>query len=110
MRVHLVKKRTIEDFVNVYPGSSAPFIEWLYRIKRANWETPSDILKAFNSADLLGNGTDRVVFNIGGNNYRMICRYLFGISEVGLFICWIGSHSAYSRLCNENKQYYIRKY
>jgi mRNA interferase HigB len=45
---------------------------WLTFLKLADWKEPGDITKTFGSADLLGNGSDRVVFDIAGNNYRMI--------------------------------------
>ena len=79
-------------------------------IKQVVWYTPEDMLKTFASADLLGDGSNRVVFDIGGNNYRMICHYVFGEKEIHLFICWIGTHDAYDRLCMENKQYSVSAY
>ncbi|WP_394367549.1 type II toxin-antitoxin system HigB family toxin [Mangrovibacterium lignilyticum] len=33
-------------------------------------------------------GSNRVVFNIGGNKYRVICQYYFGRQKVHLFIKW----------------------
>lgn len=44
----------------------------------------------FGATDLLGKSSNRAVFNIGGNTYRMICKYAFGDRKVHLFICWIG--------------------
>jgi mRNA interferase HigB len=107
MRVHLIKKKTIETFIAHNTGSKVPFRIWLGVIKWADWKNPSDIIKTFNSADILGRGSDRVVFNIGGNKFRMICKYHFGISRVHLFITWIGTHNAYNRICDKNEQYDI---
>jgi len=56
---------------------------------------------------LLGSGSFRVVFDIAGNKFRMICKYGFGENEVHLFICWIGAHAEYDKLCKEEKQYII---
>lgn len=67
-------------------------------------------MKTFGAADLLGNGSDRVVFNIAGNNYRMICKYHFGVSKVHLYVKWIGTHTEYTELCNDNDQYVISIY
>ena len=67
-------------------------------------------MATFGSADLLGNGSNRVVFDIGGNNYRMICKYQFLESEVRLYIKWIGTHAQYTKLCNNNNQYNINIY
>lgn len=72
--------------------------------------SPEDIRASYGSADLLGNGSDRVVFNIGGNNYRMICKYFFGDKQIHMFVCWIGTHAQYTQLCNQQKQYSISIY
>lgn len=68
---------------------------------------PKEIVSTFNGADILGKGSGRVVFNIGGNNFRLICKYHFGNTRVHLFIKWIGTHAEYTKLCNEGKQYEV---
>ena len=83
---------------------------WLSSLKRADWEQPEDIIALFNSADLLGKGSNRVVFDIGGNNYRMICKYLFGVTSVHLYVKWIGTHAEYDKVCSAGKQYNINEY
>jgi mRNA interferase HigB len=110
MKVHLLKKQTIENYAEKNARSRSSFKLWLLTIKCADWNRPEDILNTFRSADLLGSGTDRVVFDIGGNNYRMICHYVFGEKEVHLFVCWIGIHAEYTKLCNDKKQYSISNY
>ncbi len=110
MKVHLIKKQTIEDYVKKNAQSKASFEIWFSILKRADWNEPNDIISTFNNADILGKSSERVVFNIGGNKYRMICRYLFGITKVHLFIKWIGTHAEYTKLCNEGKQYKINAY
>lgn len=110
MRVHLIKKQTVENYAAANAGSRRPLNLWLGVIKYADWEGPSDIKKTFGSADLLGNGSERVVFDIGGNNYRMICKYHFGEKQVHLFVCWIGTHAEYDKLCKNNEQYTINMY
>ena len=110
MKVHLVKKHTIEEYVRSYAGSRITFKLWLLVLNAADWNNPGDILKTFGATDLLGNGSDRAVFDIGGNNYRMICHYVFGEKQAHLFICWIGTHSDYTKLCKAKKQYKISIY
>ena len=110
MKVHLIKKQTIEEFATENARSKSSFEKWLGAIKYADWDQPSDIKKTFSSADLLGGGSNRVVFDIGGNTYRMIGKYLFGNKNAHLFICWIGTHAEYDKLCNEKKQYEISVY
>lgn len=107
MRVHLIRKETVEDFVRYNAPARVSFADWLAKIKYADWETPEDIQATFRSADLLGCGSNRAVFDIGGNKYRLIGKYAFGETRVHLFICWIGSHSEYDKLCKNQQQYTV---
>lgn len=107
MRVHLIKKQSIEEFAKKNARSRSSFEVWLSIIKQVNWNEPKDIISTFNSADILGESSNRVVFNIGGNNYRIICKYFFGKTKVHLFVKWIGTHAEYTKLCNDKRQYEI---
>ncbi|MEQ8711764.1 MAG: type II toxin-antitoxin system HigB family toxin [Cyclobacteriaceae bacterium] len=110
MRIHLIKKQTIEDYVLKQARSKVSFEDWFGVLKAADWDTANDIRKTFGSADLLGKGSSRVVFNIGGNNYRMICKYVFSRKMVHLFVCWVGTHAEYDKLCDKNEQYTVNDY
>jgi mRNA interferase HigB len=107
MKVHLIKEMTILKYSKAHARSKSSFEEWLSKVFDADWELPRDIKQTFGTADLLGKGSSRVIFNIGGNDYRMICKYAFGENEVHLFVCWIGTHAEYNKLCNEAMQYSV---
>ncbi len=92
MKVHLIKKQSIEDFCLLHSNGIIPFKDWLSKIKWADWNKPKDIQQSFPSADLLGRNSNRVIFNIGGNAFRMICKYFIGEKEIHLYVCWIGTH------------------
>lgn len=110
MKVRLIKRKSIEDFAVQNARSRSSFKLWLTFLKMADWTEPGDITETFRLADLLGNGSDRVVFDIAGNNYRMICKYHFGATRVHLYIKWIGTHAEYTQLCDDNKQYSVNSY
>lgn len=110
MRVHLIKRQSMEDYAQKNVNSRLPFNHWLATLKYTDWEVPNDIKSTFGTSDLLGNNSNRVVFNIGGNNYRMICKYVFGETNVHLFICWIGTHAEYDKICRNNQQYTVNDY
>lgn len=110
MKLHLIKQLTLEHFAKSHPNSKPSLNNWLNVVKYSDWNSPKDILDTFRSADLLGNGSNRVVFDIGGNNFRMICKYYFGDKQVHLFICWMGTHSEYDKICKNNSQYSINIY
>ena len=110
MRIQLITKQTIETYVVHNSQSRQPFQNWLVKLHHAEWEYPNDIKSTFGNADFLGKGTKRVIFNIGGNKYRMICKYSFGKTRIRLYVMWIGTHSEYSRLSLSGQQYVIDKY
>ena len=110
MKVHLIKKQSIIAFTEKHATSRSSFAYWLAIIKMADWNEPADIMATFGSADLLGNSCNRVVFDIAGNNFRMICKYAFGEKVVHLFVCWIGTHAEYDKICKTSEQYTINKY
>lgn len=110
MRVHLIKRQTIEEFAEQHARSRTSLGNWLEKVKHADWDEPGDMKKTFSAADLLGKGSNRVVFNIAGNNYRMLCKYAFGERQVHLFVCWIGNHADYDVLCDKDEQFTINIY
>lgn len=110
MKVHLIRKETLEVYAWLNPQSRGPIEEWLYKIRHSDWKTPEDIKAGFAGADLLGRGSNRVIFNIGGNHYRLIAKYAFGEKQVHLFINWLGTHAEYDRVCNSNEQFTIQKF
>lgn len=91
-------------------NSKNSFSDWIDKLRNANWQTVSDIKQTFGTADHIGKSSNRIVFNIGGNNYRMICEYQFGKKYVHLFINWIGTHSEYTKLCDQELQYTVNQY
>ena len=110
MRVHLIRKETIDAFAKENAQSRVSFDEWCQKLRYADWELPEDMQRTFPSTDLLGNSSNRAVFDIGGNKYRLIGKYAFGDKEVHLFICWIGTHADYDKLCKAGKQYNVSHY
>lgn len=65
--------------------------DWYKKTEKADWSCLADIKQTFNSVDYVGN--DRYVFNIKGNDYRLVAMILFPARKV--FIRWIGTHKEY---------------
>ena len=110
MKIHLSKAQTLIDYTKHNSRSISFFEEFSSNLKSADWYQPIDIKSTFNSADILGKGTNRVIFNIGGNEYRIICKYRFAETRVRLYIMWIGTHAEYDKLCKKGLQYSISNY
>ncbi|OJU22518.1 MAG: hypothetical protein BGN92_01770 [Sphingobacteriales bacterium 41-5] len=107
MKAHLIKEKTIRVFITRNSSSKTSFEEWLSKAKLADWNIPEDIKRTFPSVDLLGNSSQRVVFEISRNRFRMICKYSFGETSIRLYVCWIGSHADYDKLCKSNQQFTV---
>ena len=61
---------------------------------RAGWGTPEDVKKSYPKASILK--ASRVVFNIKGNDYRLVARvqYQAGVLAIRFF----GSHAEYDKI------------
>ena len=105
MRIHLIKWMSIDEFAVKHARSKISFEMFKEGIKRADWKSINDVRRTFGSADMIDN--NRLVFNIGGNNFRLICSFWFGPNMVHLYVKWIGTHAEYSKLCKNNLQYSV---
>jgi mRNA interferase HigB len=74
-----------------YPDSEQQLRSWYHEAKRARWQNPQQIKDQYRNASILKGR--RVVFNICGNKYRLVCEALFG--QGILFIKFIGTHKQY---------------
>ena len=92
--MHVIKKKTLAEFWVKRADSRISLNAWFFEAKAAEWETPQDIKQRYRSADFLhGN---RVVFNIGGNKYRLVVKVAY---EPGLiYIRFIGTHAEYDKI------------
>jgi len=67
---------------------------WYAEASRANWDTPAAIKAAHRNASFLGN--NRVVFNIKGNDYRLVVAVRY--TQQLMFIRFVGTHAEYDRI------------
>ena len=110
MKVRLIKMQTILDYIKANSQSKGGFDVWMRKIKYADWSNLNDLKNSFGSVDSIGSGINRVIFDIGGNKYRMICSYKIGKKNFHLYINWNGTHAQYDKLCKLNMQYTIDKF
>ena len=92
MRVIAIK--ALRDFWNKHKDAEQPLRAWYTEAKKADWQKADDITKQYRSASILRN--NRVVFNIKGNNYRLITaiNYIFKI----VYIRFVGTHKEYDKI------------
>lgn len=96
--MRIIAHRTIVLFYRNHANAETALEMWYQRTKKANWDSFADIKKDFNSVDSVGN--QRFVFNIKGNDYRLVAVVKFQIKMV--YIRWVGTHKDYDKIdCSE---------
>lgn len=89
----IITKTIINDFGAKYPSAVGSLNSWYEIAKNANWKSFNDIKKSFNSVDSVGN--DHYIFNIRGNECRLIVMIFFNIRTI--YVRFIGTHSEYNK-------------
>ncbi|HZF97169.1 MAG TPA: type II toxin-antitoxin system HigB family toxin [Pseudoxanthomonas sp.] len=90
----VVAVRSLRSFWERHPDSEQPLKAWYDEVKHASWNTPQDIRNHYASASFVGR--NRVVFNIKGNDYRLIVAIAYRFQAV--YIKFIGTHADYNRI------------
>lgn len=85
---------TLKEFWVKHPDSEQALAEWYVRTERAQWRSLNDMRNDFNSVDYVKN--QRYVFNIKGNNYRLVAAIKFTPKLV--YIRFVGTHDEYNKI------------
>jgi mRNA interferase HigB len=92
--MNIVTRKTLVEFYTRHPKAKAPLSAWYKHVKAANWASPQDVKEDFNSADFVAD--NRVIFNIGGNNYRLVVRISYTFKQV--LVKFVGTHDEYDHI------------
>ena len=87
--MRIFTEQAIKEYAEKHPESN-----WVQKVKKSEWSCFADIKKTFNSVDNVGN--QRYVFNIKGNDFRLVAVIKFTIRFV--YIRFIGTHKEYDRI------------
>jgi mRNA interferase HigB len=93
----IISRPIIEAFIRKNPLSASSLNNWYSKTKKADWSNLSEAKQVFPACDYIEN--DRYVFNIGGNNYRLVAMIHF--SKRTLYIRGIYTHAEYDELSNK---------
>lgn len=96
--MRIIAKRTLVEFYNAHSDAKTALEEWHKKTRNAKWSCFADVKKTFRSADSVGKG--RFVFNIKGNDYRLVVLILFSTGMV--YVRFVGTHAEYNRIKDIN--------
>ena len=84
----------LRDFWRKHPQSEVPLRSWYAEASRATWKSPAQIKEAHRQASFVG--SDRVVFNVKGNDYRLIVAVRY--PKQIMYVRFVGTHSEYDKI------------
>lgn len=90
--MHIITRARIRDFIAKHPDSETSLATWYRIVKKTDYNTFGELKQHFRSADYVDGF---VVFNIGGNKYRLIAAIHFNRRKV--YIRHILSHQEYDK-------------
>ncbi len=94
--MRIIAFKTLRDFFekSEYSDSEVSLRAWYHEAKLATWKNSNELKRQFKNASIVGDG--RVVFNIKGNDYRLVVAIDYEFQVI--FIRFIGTHKQYDKI------------
>lgn len=96
--MRVIAKSTLREFWEKHSDCEQQLKSWYQEASSAEWLNSNEVKKEYPSASILQN--NRIVFNIKGNNYRLIVRVNYSYQMI--WIRFIGTHAAYDKIDANN--------
>lgn len=92
--MRIFTEQALKKYAEKHPDSKTALQEWVSSVRKSKWTCFADIKKQYNSVDSIGN--QHYVFNIKGNNHRLVVVIKFTIQFV--YVRFIGTHKEYDKI------------
>jgi mRNA interferase HigB len=92
--VRIISRKTLREFWIKHNDCEEQLKSWHRETEKSNWNNPNELKREYPSASILEN--NRVVFNIKGNNYRLIVKINYDYKII--WIRFLGTHSEYDKI------------
>ncbi len=93
--MQVITKRTLRLFWEMHPRAKQPLAAWFAVVSKAAWRGPQDVKAAFGAnVDFVRD--NRIIFDIGGNKYRLIVHAAYSYQRI--LIKFVGTHQDYNRI------------
>lgn len=89
--MRIIAKRTLRAFWERHADAEEPLLAWYREVEQADWDTPTELKAQYRNASIVGG--NRVVFNIKGNDYRLVVRINYPYRVV--YVRFVGTHTEY---------------
>lgn len=94
--MRIIKEKTLNEFCKYpkYKQAESSLRAWIYEVRYSDWSNTKELKMKYANASIVN--SKRVVFNIKGNEYRLIVDIEFKLRII--FIVWFGTHSEYDQI------------
>lgn len=94
--MHIVSHAALVNFYSQpkYRDAQGALEAWHEIARLAQWTSPTDVKAQFGNASIVG--SNRVVFNIKGNDYRLIVAFAYRTQWA--YIKFVGTHAQYDQI------------
>lgn len=112
MDVRVIGWRTLNDYVRNRVERKLQGVvkeqldAWYAEAAKATWKSSVELMRQYRSASVIS--SERVVFNISGNNYRLVVAINYHYQV--LLIQWLGTHKEYDQINAERVEYEKKRY
>jgi mRNA interferase HigB len=93
--MQVITVRTLRQFWGRHPRAERPIRAWFAVVNKARWNSPADVKRQFGTVvDFVGD--NRLIFDLGGNKYRLIVHVSCAFGRV--LVKFVGTHAEYDRI------------
>jgi mRNA interferase HigB len=92
--MRVISRKWLNELARKHPDAKPGLDAWFHEAEGADWANPAQVKAEYATASILRNS--RVVFNIGGNKYRLVVRINYAYRVV--YVRFAGAHSEYDQI------------
>jgi mRNA interferase HigB len=93
--MQVIARRSLREFWEREPHAEVPLRTWYAIVDKGAWAGPAEIKAQFGtSVDFVGD--NRVIFDIGGNKYRLVAHFAYAYQRC--LIKFVGTHREYDKI------------
>ncbi len=94
--MRIIKEKTLRDLCRLskYKSATASLNAWIYEVRYSTWNNMNELKFKYRNASIIN--SKRVVFNIKGNDFRLIVDVEYKLKIV--FIVWFGTQGEYDKI------------
>jgi len=101
--MRIIKEKTLKEYSlqKKYANAAESLKSWVFEVKFSEWDNAAELKAKYRNASIIN--SKRVVFNIKGNEYRLLVDIEYRLKIV--FVVWFGTHKEYDKINAESISY-----